>query len=104
MVKVNTATMLKKVAKSSNYKPYEVQDVFEHLIAHIQLELMAGNEVKLNGLGTLSQRKYKPRSISLSGRPAVMVYNATGLAIRMDESFRRRIKENLSENSEASEQ
>ena len=46
MVKVNTATMLKKVAKSSNYKPYEVQDIFEHLIAHIQLELLAGNEVK----------------------------------------------------------
>jgi nucleoid DNA-binding protein len=94
MVKVNTATMLKKVAKSSKYKPYEVQDIFEHLIAHIQLELLAGNEVKLNGLGTLAQKKFKPRMVALAGREPVMVYNATGLAIRMDESFRRLFKEN----------
>lgn len=97
MVKVNTATMLKKVAKSSNYKPYEVQDIFEHLIAHIQLELLAGNEVKLNGLGTLSRKKFKPRLVTIVGREPVMVYNATGLAIRMDESFRRQFKESTNE-------
>lgn len=99
MVKVNTATMLKKVAKSSNYKPYEVQDIYEHLIAHIQLELLAGNEVKLNGLGTLGRKNYKPRMVALAGREPVMVYNATGLAIRMDESFRRQFKENTDEDS-----
>jgi nucleoid DNA-binding protein len=97
MVKVNTLTMLKKTAKSSNYKLYEVQDVFEHLIAHIQNELIAGNEVKLNGLGTIASKKYKPRTIALGGRPAITVYNATGLALRMDESLRRQMKENTNE-------
>lgn len=103
MVKVNTATMLKKVAKSSNYKPYEVQDIYEHLIAHIQLELLAGNEVKLNGLGTLGKKNYKPRMVELAGREPIMVYNATGLAIRMDESFRRLFKERLDEESSTKE-
>ena len=91
--------MLKKVAKSSNYKPYEVQDIYEHLIAHIQLELLAGNEVKLNGLGTLGKKNYKPRMVELAGREPIMVYNATGLAIRMDESFRRLFKEKPDEES-----
>lgn len=97
MVKVNTATMLKKVVKTSGYKLYEVQDVFEHLIAHIQLELLAGNEIKLNGLGTIARKKFKPRLVTIVGREPVMVYNATGLAIRMDESFRRQFKENTNE-------
>lgn len=99
MVKVNTATMLKKVAKSSGYKPYEIQDVFEHLIAHIQNELIAGNEIKLNGLGTIGRKNYKPRLVALANREPIMVYNATGLAIRMDESFRRQLKESLDEGS-----
>lgn len=99
MVKVNTLTVLKKTAKSSNYKLYEVQDVFEHLIAHIQNELIAGNEVKINGLGTIATKKYKPRTISLGGRPAITVYNAAGLALRMDESLRRQMKESTNEES-----
>lgn len=97
MVKINTITLLKKTAESSNYKLYEVKDVFEHLIAHIQNELMAGNEIKLNGLGTIANKKFKPRMMALGGRPKIMVYNSAGLALRMDESLRRLIKENLNE-------
>ena len=85
------------MAKTSGYKPYEVEDVFEHLIANIQLVLLNGDEIKLNGLGTIANKKYKPRLVEIKGREPVMVYNATGLAIRMDESFRRQFKENGNE-------
>jgi nucleoid DNA-binding protein len=97
MVKVNTKTLLKKVAKTSGYKPYEVEDIFEHLIANIQLILVDGDEIKLNGLGTISTKKYKPRIVEIKGREPVMVYNMAGLSLRVDESFRRTLKESNEE-------
>lgn len=64
----NHATLRDKIVESSGYYKYEVEDILNHLIAHIQKDLSQGIAVKVDGLGWFSRRFSKPRKfLDLSG-------------------------------------
>ncbi len=90
---VNTKQLIKMVAESTDYHVYEVQDVISHLVAHMQNLLGENKSIKLNGIGTISRKNYKPREVKFEGKAPVMVYNQVGLAIKMDFTMKNFLKD-----------
>jgi nucleoid DNA-binding protein len=90
---VKTKDLIRMVADSTDYHVYEVEDVISHLVAHMQNLLAENKSIKLNGIGTISRRKYKPREIKFEGREPVMVYNQVGIAIKMDFTMKNFLKD-----------
>jgi hypothetical protein len=91
---LSTKELIRMVASSSKYHVYEVEDVLSHAIAHIQEAVSKGKSVKLSGIGTLSRKLFKPRFVTLDGRPPVMVYNIVGMSVKLDDTMKQLLKEN----------
>jgi nucleoid DNA-binding protein len=87
--------LIRMVAESSKYHLYEVEDVLLHAIAHMQQSVSKGKSVKLNGLGVISRKLYKPTLVSLGTRPPFMVYNSVGMSIKPDSTMKKLLKEHL---------
>ena len=95
---INTKQLIKMTAESTDYHVYEVEDVISHLVAHIQNLLGENKSIKLNGIGTISRKTYKPREIKFDGQAPVMVYNQVGLAIKMDFTMKNFLKDTIDAN------
>lgn len=98
---INLKELIRMVADSSKYHIYEVEDVLQHTIAHIQESVSKGKIIKLNGLGVISRKLYKPTLVSLGGRPPVMVYNSVGMSIRPDYTMKQILKANYDKTSDS---
>lgn len=89
---VKTKELVRLVSNSSKYRIYEVEDVLSHLVAHIQNLLGEGKSVKLNGIGTISRKYFKPRVFKMHGQQPVMVYNQVSLTIKLDFTMKNFLK------------
>lgn len=85
---------MQKTIESSKYHKYEVEDIVLHFLAHIQEALRQGTAVKLNGIGTIDRKLYKPLHVTVAGQDK-MVYNSVGLSIKKDSEMTRLLKEYL---------
>ena len=74
--------LVRLIAKSSKYHIYEVEDIMNHFIAHAQVMLKNGEEVKISGLGTLKAHEMKEVSKVLNG--TAIKYKAKRLSFKMD--------------------
>lgn len=84
--------LIKRVAKSSGYYEYEVEDVLDHLIGNIQVLLLNEVPVKLSGLGTISISKINVTNQYADGE---LKYTTQRLSLSMDDPMRRYLKENM---------
>jgi len=98
---VKTKELIRLVSKSTKYHIYEVEDVLSHLVAHIQNILGEGKSVKLNGIGTISRKYFKPRVFKMQGQEPVMVYNQVSLTIKLDFTMRNFLKGTYNANNTA---
>ncbi len=92
--KLRTKELIQKTAASSKYFKYEVEDIVMHFIAHIQKSLADGVPVKIDGVGSISRKLYKPRNVKFDNVEK-MVYNSVGLSIKADADMRKNLKEKL---------
>lgn len=90
---LSTKELIRMVASSSKYHVYEVEDVLAHAIAHIQNVVAEGRGVKLNGIGTLNRKYFKPMFVNFEGQAPVMVYNVVGMSVKLDDTMKQLLKE-----------
>ncbi len=57
--------LLRLIAKSSDYNLYEVEDIMNHFVAHVQQLLRKGEIVKVSGLGVFKSSTIKPRTMPM---------------------------------------
>ncbi len=84
--------LIRKVSSTSGYHIYEVEDVLNHFIGHIQHLLAEGNDVKISGIGTISVTTMKDVTRVLNDEE--ICYDAYRLSISMDVPMRRFMQEN----------
>jgi nucleoid DNA-binding protein len=91
---VKTKELIKMVSQSSGYHLYEVQDVVNHLLAHMQMLLQEQKPVKLDGIGGIRVKKFAPRQMIVpsTGERLILINDFT-LAIRADPQMKRLLKE-----------
>ena len=92
------------VSSSTKYHVYEVEDVLLHAIAHIQNVVASGVSIKLNGIGTLSRKDFKPRLVNFEGQAPVMVYNVVGMSIKLDDTMKQILKDSYDKTNSVAEQ
>ena len=74
--RLNTSDLIRRIAKSSGYNIYEVEDVIEHMLAHIQKHLRenAEGQIALAGVGVIHHVMKKPRTFYSGLAKAVKTY------------------------------
>lgn len=85
----STIELVKMISKSSGYYQYEVEDILNHLIAHIQISLYNNVPIRIDGIGKISRKDVKPRNF-YSGITKQMTYVETAptLSIKPDITMR----------------
>lgn len=85
---ISTIKLMNLVAKSSGYHLYEVEDIVNHLVAHLQILILKDKPVKIDGLGTIKMRHNPPRSFySPLSKRTEFVYTRNGLSISADKEM-----------------
>jgi len=98
-----TKELVRQTSKSSGYYIYEVEDVIEHFIAHVQNELRDKGIVKIDGIGVIKRTDLKVKSFyKIKDEVRDSEYNAVKLSIKTDEAMRKTLKEKS--NATATEQ
>jgi hypothetical protein len=85
------SNFVKEIAESCMYQTYEVEDVMRHFSIVLQRLLLEGNEVKIDGIGTIRLHLCKPKLVKLNNEVAEY-YPWYNLTIRKDTWFRDEIK------------
>lgn len=88
----NYKQMLKNIAYTSKYHIYEVEDVLQHFMFHIQEMLARGIPVKLPGVGTIKIQKMHVKKF-LDGEN--LCYTTHRLSIPLDNQMKSFLKEKL---------
>ena len=101
---VSTMELMKLTSESSKYHLYEVEDVINHMIAHMQILLERDGSIKIDGIGTISIRKSKPREFySAIYKRSKLVYTTHALTIKADAEMKRLLRRATDEQREANE-
>lgn len=92
--------LIKRVASTSGYHQYEVEDVLRHFVGNMQVLLAQGLPVKISGLGTMKVKK-----MLIKGIPNKMnsntCYDAFRLSVTSDEGLQKYLKENYESSTES---
>lgn len=90
---------VKEIANSCMYEPYEVEDVMRHFSIVLQRLLLEGNEVQIEGLGTVRLHKCKPKLVLFDkNKPEYRPWYR--ISIRKDHWFKEEIKYNTADKEE----
>lgn len=88
----NYKQLIRNISHTSKYHVYEVEDVMQHLIFHMQEMLAKGIPVKLPGVGTIKIQQMHVKRF-LNGED--MCYTAHRLSIPLDAQMKSFLKEKL---------
>lgn len=95
--RLNHRQLVQKICKTSGYHEYEVKDILNHLVGHIQLFFSDEGEVKIFGLGVIRCAKMKVKN-TLRGKK--VEYTTHRLSISADIPMKRYLKESHARQSE----
>ena len=92
--KVNKKELIKMISESSGYHSYEVTDVLNHLVLNFHSVLLEDKQLKIDGIGTFSQKKCKPRNFtsSLTGQ-TYEIKTSPSVSLKPDSVLRNVLKE-----------
>lgn len=91
--KTSHKELIKLIAESSRYHKYEIEDILNHMIGHVQVILGRGETVKIDGIGTLKPTKYLlSTQDGFSGNPTKMLYNAVKISVKIDPEMKRNLE------------
>ena len=80
---------------------YEVKDVLDHMIGHMQIMLMNGQDVKLSGIGTIRCSEMFVKN-TLNGEK--VEYTTHRLSIIADTPMKRYMKESYAKRSKSKQE